>query len=82
MTTSAQVSEAKPIPEESARQQLKGKPHANGTTGATTLSRKSRCYRVATLEAYPAKAAHLIGEVPGADRLLGRTRDELADAMT
>jgi hypothetical protein len=30
----------------------------------------------------PAKAAHVIGEVPGADRLLGRTRDELADAMT
>ena len=29
-----------------------------------------------------AKAAHVIGEVPGADRLLGRTRDELADAMT
>jgi len=39
VTTSAQVSEAKPIPEESARQQLKGKPHANGTTGATTLSK-------------------------------------------
>ena len=30
----------------------------------------------------PAKAAHVIGEVPGADRLLGRTRDELGDAMT
>ena len=29
-----------------------------------------------------AKAAHPIGEVPGADRLLGRTRDDLADAMT
>jgi hypothetical protein len=24
----------------------------------------------------------VIGEVPGADQLLGRTRDELADAMT
>ncbi len=29
-----------------------------------------------------AKAPHLIGEVQGADRLLGRTRDELADALT
>ena len=29
-----------------------------------------------------AKAAHPIGEVPGADWLLGRTRDDLADAMT
>jgi len=31
---------------------------------------------------YPAPAAHLAGEVPGTDRLLGRTKDELADAMT
>ena len=31
---------------------------------------------------YPALAAHLVGEVPGTDRLLGRTKDELADAMT
>ena len=31
---------------------------------------------------YPDRAAHLTGEVPGADRLRGRTRDELADAMT
>jgi hypothetical protein len=31
---------------------------------------------------YPAPAAHLIAEVPGTDRLRGRTRDELADAMT
>jgi len=31
---------------------------------------------------YPARAAHLIGEVPGTDRLRGRTRDELFDAMT
>ena len=30
----------------------------------------------------PAQAVRLIGEVPGADRLLGRTRDDLADAMT
>ena len=29
----------------------------------------------------PAQAVRLIGEVPGADRLLGRTRDDLADAM-
>jgi hypothetical protein len=28
------------------------------------------------------QSAHMIGEVPGADRLLGRARDELADAMT
>jgi hypothetical protein len=25
---------------------------------------------------------HVIGDVPGADRLLGRTQPELADAMT
>ena len=31
---------------------------------------------------YPPPAAHLIAEVPGTDRLHGRTRDELADAMT
>ena len=31
---------------------------------------------------YPSRAAHLIGEVPGTDRLRGRTRDELFDAMT
>ena len=31
---------------------------------------------------YPAPAAHLLAEVLGADRLRGRTRDELADAMT
>jgi hypothetical protein len=31
---------------------------------------------------YPSPLAHLSGEVPGADRLRGRTRDELADAMT
>lgn len=29
-----------------------------------------------------APAAHLIGEVPGRDRILGRSRDDLADAMT
>lgn len=28
------------------------------------------------------QTARVIGEVQGADRLLGRTRDELADAMT
>jgi hypothetical protein len=27
-------------------------------------------------------APHALGEIPGADRLLGRTRAELADAMT
>lgn len=31
---------------------------------------------------HPAPAAHLLSEVPGADRLRGRSRDELADAMT
>jgi hypothetical protein len=31
---------------------------------------------------YPALAPHVISEVPGTDRLLGRTRGELADAMT
>ena len=30
----------------------------------------------------PGPAAHLLGEVPGVERLRGRTRDELADAMT
>jgi hypothetical protein len=28
------------------------------------------------------KATHPIGEVPGVDRLLGRTHDDLADALT
>jgi hypothetical protein len=31
---------------------------------------------------HPAPTPHVIGEVMGADRLFGRTRDELADAMT
>ena len=31
---------------------------------------------------HPAPAAHRVGEVVGADRLLGRTQAELADAMT
>jgi hypothetical protein len=31
---------------------------------------------------HPRPAAHLLGEVPGVERLRGRTRDELADAMT
>ena len=35
-----------------------------------------------TSVSHPAPAAHPVGEVPGADRLLGRTRAELADALT
>lgn len=31
---------------------------------------------------HPAPAAHLILEVPGMDRIRGRSRSELADAMT
>lgn len=31
---------------------------------------------------HTAPAAHLIREVPGMDRIRGRSRDELADAMT
>jgi hypothetical protein len=31
---------------------------------------------------HPAPAPHAMGAVPGADRLLGRTQAELADAMT
>jgi hypothetical protein len=31
---------------------------------------------------HPAPAAHLISEVPGMDRILGRSQAELADAMT
>jgi hypothetical protein len=31
---------------------------------------------------HPAPAAPLLGEVPGRDRLLGRSQAELADAMT
>ena len=31
---------------------------------------------------HPAPAPHLIPEVPGIDRIHGRSRDELADAMT
>jgi hypothetical protein len=31
---------------------------------------------------HPAPAAHLIAEVPGTDRILGRSQAELADAMT
>lgn len=31
---------------------------------------------------HPAPAAHLLDEVPGTDRLLGRSQAELADAMT
>ena len=35
-----------------------------------------------TSVSHPAPAAHALGDVPGADRLLGRTQAELADAMT
>lgn len=31
---------------------------------------------------HPAPAAHLNGDVPGVDRLRGRTQTELAEAMT
>ncbi len=31
---------------------------------------------------HPAHAAHLINEVPGKDRILGRTQPQLADALT
>jgi hypothetical protein len=31
---------------------------------------------------HPRPVAHLSGEVPGTDRLRGRTKDELADALT
>jgi hypothetical protein len=31
---------------------------------------------------HPAPAAHPLGEVPGTDRILGRSKDELADAVT
>jgi len=31
---------------------------------------------------HPGRPAHLPGEIPGAERLLGRTRDDLADALT
>jgi hypothetical protein len=31
---------------------------------------------------HPAPAAHLPGEVPGGDRIRGRSQAELADAMT
>jgi hypothetical protein len=31
---------------------------------------------------HPAPATHLISEVPGKDRILGRSQAELADAMT
>jgi hypothetical protein len=31
---------------------------------------------------HPAPAAHLVREVPGRDRILGRSQAELADAMT
>ena len=31
---------------------------------------------------HPAPAAHLIPEVPGMDRIRGRSRSELADAVT
>jgi hypothetical protein len=37
---------------------------------------------VTTSVSHPAPAAHAPGEVAGADRLLGRTQAELADAMT
>ncbi len=31
---------------------------------------------------HPAPAAHPVGEVPGVERLRGRSRDELFDALT
>jgi hypothetical protein len=37
---------------------------------------------VTTSVSHPAPAAHALGEVVGADRLLGRTQAELAEAMT
>jgi hypothetical protein len=35
-----------------------------------------------TSVSHPAPPAHALGEVVGADRLLGRSQAELADAMT
>jgi hypothetical protein len=32
--------------------------------------------------AHPAPATHPVAEVPGTDRIQGRSRDELADMMT
>jgi hypothetical protein len=37
---------------------------------------------VTTSVSHPAPPAHALGEVAGADRLLGRTPAELADALT
>jgi hypothetical protein len=37
---------------------------------------------VPTSVSHPAPPAHALGEVPGADRLLGCTQAELAEAMT
>jgi hypothetical protein len=37
---------------------------------------------MSTSVSHPAPAAHPLSEVPGTDRLLGRTQAELADAMT
>jgi hypothetical protein len=37
---------------------------------------------VPTSVSHSTPAAHALGAVPGADRLLGRTQAELADAMT
>jgi hypothetical protein len=44
-----------------------------------------RTYRRTALNAsmtHPTEVAHLISEVPGMDRILGRSQAELADAMT
>jgi hypothetical protein len=37
---------------------------------------------VPTSVSHPAPPTHALGEVAGADRLLGRTQTELAEAMT
>jgi hypothetical protein len=59
-----------------------------GRDSVTPLSRPWNIHRehrrtiVNASVTHSAPAAHLSGDVPGRDRLLGRTQPELADAMT
>jgi hypothetical protein len=59
-----------------------------GRDRVTPLSRPWNIHRqhrrtiVNATATHSAPAAHLIGDVPGRDRLLGRTQPELTDAMT
>ena len=59
-----------------------GPPDCSSTWAALDPHPTHRRKIVPSSVSHPTRAAHVLREVVGADRLLGRTQAELADAMT